>query len=215
MSKVTLNKGDHISTSGYFGFLYRHHMLVEKVLSEDVHNGTVKLKVIHKAKKSSGGSITDEEVTVKRKDLIVHDSYSCKYSADAAVERARRMMNDDDECDKYNLRTNNCEHFVRQTKTGEKKCLQFEQAGVGIASGVAGAAGGAATGNNTLYRAISQMFLIAGAGVGAIVGFLLPVPGATLIGAAVGAGIGGTGIGGAGAATAYTTKRIYDEQKRN
>ena len=75
----------------------------------------------------------------------------------------------------------------------------LQQVGVGVACGVARAAGGAAAGNNTFLPGQPrnvQMFVIVGASVGGtIVGFLTPIPRGALIGSRVGASLGAIGGG--------------------
>ena len=147
MSDYIPRRGDHISIRSIRGII-RHHMLVTEI--KNIHDSVLELKVIHITKKFFlDCRIAEDEMKVKKDTFIVHD-YNSRYSVEEAIERARTKMKWNDDCDRYHLLMFNCEHFIRWAKTGVTNCHQLKQVGVGAASGVGGAASGAAAGNNRL-----------------------------------------------------------------
>ena len=115
-----LKPGDHIKVKGdSSGWLFiEHHMLVVKVLSDTT------IRVIHKRNDSS--AVVEEDLDYKPEDITVV-YYNCPYPGQKAIARARDVIGDD-----YNVLRENCEHFVTEAKTGEKKSIQVENAAAGL-----------------------------------------------------------------------------------
>ena len=132
-----LKPGDHIRVRGELGeFLdtfsndlkvYTHHMLVVEVLNRH------EISVIHKTVRG-----VEEEKRPYRPDDITVVEYDSAYSGETAVQRARERKQ---QC--YNLVLSNCEHFVTEVRTGEKRSIQVRTAvwlgviGAAIAAGAA------------------------------------------------------------------------------
>ena len=149
------------------GKSYTHHLLVVKVVKRKF------IEVIHKVKNDN---IIRELKWYKPEDITVLD-YKSTYTGEYAVIRAKNMMDDGEE---YKAATANCEHFVTEVRTGEKRCNQLRNVvAVGAVGGGAGAVGGGAGGAGV------------GAMIGGGIGSFFP-----LVGTLIGAGVGGT-IGGA------------------
>ena len=128
--------GDMLRVSG--SHVYRHHMIVVKVLSWN------KLRVIHYSKSTyvDGATITEEDYVIDPYNNVIYridyesdKSYTGQEAIDRALERA-------DECS-YNLLFNNCESFCTWVKVNKNKSSQAE-VGMGLAAGAA--AGAAAVG---------------------------------------------------------------------
>jgi uncharacterized protein YycO len=108
-SITELHRGDHLCISGYGGIISHHAIYIGKG------------KMIHYAPDGSGEvmvrvdgvlyEVMNEEVRL----LKVAESY-CKYSGKEVVSRAFSQIGEK----RYNLLTNNCEHFARWCRCGGK-----------------------------------------------------------------------------------------------
>ena len=110
--------------------VYRHHMIVVKVLSWN------KLRVIHYSKTYGGrATITEEDIVIDPSNNVIYriDYDSDKsYTGQEAIDRALERT---DECS-YNLLFNNCESFCTWVKVNENKSAQAET-GMGLTAGAA------------------------------------------------------------------------------
>lgn len=144
-----LKPGDHIKYE--FGLKQKvkkslgamHHALVIKVLNE------CQLCVIH----NNGLSVVEEVKFYDPVDITVI-TYSCRYSPEEAIQRARERIGAG-----YNVLKDNCEHLVTWAKTGKAVSKQVQK-GTG-----AGIAAGAITGG-----AVGSVIPVVGTVAGAIVG---------------------------------------------
>ena len=153
-SLFELKKGDHIREDNHR--LFKHHLLVVEVLSVE------QVRVIHKV---DSGVVEENKLYSCPSELSVC-RYHSPYNADEIIDRARNLPRG-----AYSQLWSNCEHFVKEIRTGERQSEQLRMAG---SRGGYGLVGGCATGAAT------------GAGIGAAVGL---APGAA-VGAGVGAAVG-------------------------
>ncbi len=128
-------RGDHIFVDQYRG-LYDHHAI-------DCGDGTaIEYSRIHGVRRLS----LDE--FHKGNPLFVKQ-YRDSYPPDMVVQRAESRLGEN----KYNVLTNNCEHFVAWCKIGQKNSEQIRDLaallGSGFIGGVAGVMGGAVLGGVT------------------------------------------------------------------
>lgn len=121
-----LNPGDHIQVpgGGKKKSLYDHHLLVVRVINSE------QIRVIHKTMEDG---VVEEVHTYKPEEITVLD-YNSKYMGEQAICRAREMANGR-LGGRYNLLEDNCEHFVFEVRTGEKKSEQVKD-GVLVALGL-------------------------------------------------------------------------------
>lgn len=151
-----LKPGDHIQVPGQTSKLYHHHLMVVQVLSD------TELLVIH----SNVDRGVVEEVKIKEAKDVEILQYPCMYSGEEAIERARKFIG---KINEYNLAHNNCEHFIRWTKTGIKASTQINAlVGLGVGAGLGAMLGGMAT---SIVGTLTG--LAVGAVVGAVIGFCL------------------------------------------
>ena len=125
--------GDQLRVSG--SALYRHHMIVVKVISRK------RLRVIHYSKTAYA-----ERATIAEEDFMIDPCNTVIYRIDydrdksycgqEAIDRALERTN---ECS-YNLLFNNCESFCTWVKMNKNKSSQAET-GIGLAAAGAAAVG--------------------------------------------------------------------------
>ena len=155
-SLFELKAGDHIETLCQLSqekkkrLNVNHHLLVISVVSKD------QLHVIH----NDGTVVVEETLDMSPGQIVAVHDYPCNFTAKQAIERARSQLGR-----KWDLLTNNCEHFVMWAKTGIAKSTQVLNGG---AAALGGAAGGAAAG-----AALGSVVPGIGTAVGAFVGGIL------------------------------------------
>ena len=156
-SLLDLKTGDHIVVGGRLKLFYGHHLLVVRVIDEN------RLLVIHKL----DVGFVEEARSYKPRQITVLN-YECPYDGEEIIRRARVIFGDDED---YGFLRSNCEHFVREARTGIRSSPQVQRGMKGVLIGIAG---GAAT----------------GAGVGFLGG-----PLGAAVGVVVGGAVGGLGLG--------------------
>lgn len=128
-------RGDHIFVDQHRG-LYDHHAI-------DCGDGTA-----IEYSRIDGVRRLDLDEFRKGNPLFVK-KYRDSYPPDVVVQRAESRLGEK----KYNVLTNNCEHFVAWCKTGQKNSEQIRDLaallGSGFVGGVAGMMGGAVLGGVT------------------------------------------------------------------
>lgn len=113
-----LKAGDHIRVPGYLP-LYDHHMLVVGVLTTD------KLVVIHYSKDGMIKVIKEEIIPVNYNTVELLEYVNVTAAPpNEAIERARFRMKER----KYNIISNNCEHFINWAKTRVSQSNQVDSA---------------------------------------------------------------------------------------
>ena len=151
-----LKPGDHVQVPGLKTNLYHHHMMVVKVLSDS------ELLVIHS---NVDRGVVEEVKTKNAKDVEIL-KYPCIYSGQKAIERAREFIG---KINEYNLAHNNCEHFIRWTKTDVRASTQINAlVGLSVGAGLGAVLGGMAS---SFFWMLAG--LAAGGVVGAVAGFCL------------------------------------------
>ena len=151
-----LKPGDHIQVPGQSSKLYHHHLMVVKILSD------TELLVIH----SNVDRGVVEETKVKDAREVEVLIYPCIYSGREAIERARQYIG---RVNEYNLAHNNCEHFIRWTKTGVRASTQINAiVGLSVGAGLGAMLGGMASSFVGMVAGLAV-----GGAVGAVIGFCL------------------------------------------
>ena len=151
-----LKTGDHVQVPGLKTSLYHHHMMIVRVLSD------TELLVIHS---NADRGVVEEVKTKNAKDVEIL-KYPCTFSGEEAIERAREFIG---KLNEYNLAHNNCEHFIRWTKTGVRASTQINAlVGLSVGAGFGAMLGGMAS--SFLWMAAGLAF---GGVVGAVAGFCL------------------------------------------
>ena len=158
-----LKTGDHIIEKGH---IYNHHLLVVRVCS---------LTTVHVLHKDKNG-FTEEQKSYRPSEIKVF-RYKCPYDEEQIIARARKIV---EKNELFHADTSNCEHFVREARTGRKESFEVQKGMKkgAVAVGVVGAVGAV--------------------GVGAVTGLAFGnVPGA-FMGGALGVALGGATGGYAG-----------------
>ena len=147
--------------------LYFHHLLVIEVIDEThVH-------VIHKRRDKG---VVEEKKQYSPRNVTFLD-YDSPYTGQEAIQRAHEIKGKSEE---YTHHTSNCEHFVTETRTGEKQSRQIQGAELGRQIRAARTAVGGAL----IGAGIGSIVPVAGTAVGGVVG--------AIIGGVVGLFVGGT-----------------------
>ena len=109
-----LRKGDHIAWHQALG--YWHHAIII-----DAEPGS--LNVVHyNGPNINKGIIMEEWISIDQTQLLYRIDYKDCNHPDVVIQRARSRVGEH----KYNLLTNNCEHFARWCKTGQHRSIQQE-----------------------------------------------------------------------------------------
>jgi len=149
-----LNRADHIS---FCCGLYYHHAIVMEATS-------TKLTIISFTDTSQGSEVSQEaaalfdlistgliaaleskrnacvQIQVLTKEVFgkqlvgVYDYNGVCYSDDTVIDRAMNVLNGEVLWDKYDVKSNNCEHFATWCKTGKKISIQVVIAAAASAS---------------------------------------------------------------------------------
>lgn len=163
-----MSKGDHLFTDH---ISYDHHGI-------DCGDGTV----IHFSSKRGGEIVRFSKSQFSEGKKIHLKRYQKKFSPNAIVERAKSQLGSN----KYNLITNNCEHFCYYCTTGEHTSYQVNNtAAAGAAA--AGAFGAAAFGLAALTTEVSAGGIMGLLGATTTVALIPPVGGAAIAAIAAGA----------------------------
>ena len=97
--------------------------------------------------------VVELDPTTETIEIITYSAKTCVYSADKAIERARKKLGEK----AYHLFSNNCESVVNWALTGEAESKQGEFAKIAL-TGAGGAAVGIAVGVLCLIPAFSHYF---------------------------------------------------------
>jgi len=186
-------RGDHVKVKR-MGGLYTHHGI-------DVGNG----RIIHFSgevgrKRNAAVVLATRSEFAAGGDIEVV-SYASSDSADQVVNRARSRLGESG----YDLFGNNCEHFARWCKTGQKRSEQVADAASG-AFGVGG--GGAATAAGV--GVVSATGAVAGLSGAGVMSGLATVGG--VVGGGAVAGVGLLGVGPAAVSTVVMHHVLKDDE---
>ena len=111
-----LKTGDHIIEKGHK--VYKHHLLVVRVCSSTT------VHVLHK----DNNGFTEEQKSYRPIEIEVF-RYECPYDEEQIIARARKIV---EKNEPFNVKTSNCEHFVRKARTGKKRVFRCRRVGLQV-----------------------------------------------------------------------------------